>query len=120
LVHGAGQRRAGTDQQISDRGGPIVQGGDSGADGVAVLREPADQLLKAVDGSENLVPSLSTVPTTVLRLSMSSCTVWLLSANVLVNDVVCDNSEFRVPLSPWKTWMSDALSALTSCGLRPG
>ena len=29
---------------------------------------------------ENLVPSLSTVPTTVLRLSISSCTVWLLSA----------------------------------------
>ncbi len=68
---------------------------------------------------ENLVPSLSTVATTVLRLSISSCTVWLLSANVLENDDVFDSSDCRVPPSPWNTWMSAALSALTSCGLRP-
>ena len=36
-----------------------------------------------------------------------------------MNDDVLDNSDSSVPPWPWKTWISDAVSALTSCGFRP-
>src|ERR1700677_1116632 len=54
LVDGARQRRAGSAEQIRDRGGSIVQGGDGGADGVAVLRQSADQPLEAVNSAGEL------------------------------------------------------------------
>src|SRR5271163_1233338 len=54
LVNGARQRRAGSAEQIRDRGGSIVQGGDGGADGVAVLRQSADQPVQAVNSAGEL------------------------------------------------------------------
>src|SRR5271168_1812354 len=58
LVHGVGQRLAGAAEQTGDRGGPVVQRGDGGADGVAVVGQSVDQLLQTVNGLRELATLL--------------------------------------------------------------
>ena len=58
--------------------------------------EPGDQLFELVDRRVELPPSLASTATTVLRLSINCWMVWSLSAGVLENDDVLENSDDSV------------------------
>ena len=83
-------------------------------------RQAVDQLLEPVDRAGELVAVLGQrVERRCCRSSINCSITWLLSASAFVNDDVLDNSDSSVPPWPCKIWTSDAVSALTSCGLRP-
>ncbi len=107
-------------EQIGQRRGAVVQRGDRRR---RWDHGPADNPVISCSSwsiaPENSSPSLDRVSSTVRRSSINCSMTWLLSASEFVNDDVLENSDSRVPPWPCRIWISEVVSALTSCGFRP-